>query len=114
MTVKEKLLSVLEAFELPVAEDFYDGEAGEYLTYQCEEDAARVYGDNDPVCTVTKVKIHHFLPVAQEYGEKRKRIRNALAQAEFTYPKVTVSVEKENTVRHILFECEIENEYEIH
>ncbi len=61
---------------------------------------------------VAYMQIHYFLPANKDYLENKKKIRKALLGAGFTYPEVSVLMEPGNKERHIVFECEIENEYE--
>lgn len=113
MTIYQKIASALMATEIPVEEDFYgDGEA-EYITYTLSKDTAAVIADEEPQNEVAEIVIHWFLPRDREYSETQKTIRRMLLNAGFTWPQVTVVVEPDNKTRHIVFECEVENDDEL-
>lgn len=113
MTVNEKIIQALRSFDVPVTADFFGGENEEYVTFNYVDDRAAVHGDDRPIEAKVEMQIHYFLPADKDYLEIKKRMRNALFQAGFTYPAVEVLIEQENTVRHIIFECEIENDDEL-
>lgn len=113
MTVNELLIQTLGQFDLDVTPDFTGGGAKEYITFTFPEEKAALYGDNDPLAVVSEIQIHYFLPAGKDYLENKKKIRNVLHAAGFTYPSVMVLMEPDNKTRHIIFECEIENDYEM-
>lgn len=113
MTVNEKIVQALGSFEIPVTADFFGGENEEYVTFNYTDDRAVIYGDNRPIEVKAEMQIHYFLPADKDYLEIKKKMRNALFLAGFTYPSATVLLEHGNTVRHIIFECEIENDDEL-
>lgn len=108
MTVNEKIVQALEPFGIPIRADFYGGGEKEYFTFNYADDRAADYGDDAPQHVVASMQIHWFLPRNKDYLKLKKKIRNALFRAGFTYPEVTVITEK--NIRHVVFECEIEDE----
>lgn len=113
MTVNERIIQALEQSGLEVTPDFTGGGAKEYITFTFPEERAVLHGNNEPLAVVSEVQIHYFLPIEKNYLKNKKEIRKALFSAGFTYPTVTVLTEPDNKTRHIIFECEIENEYEL-
>lgn len=113
MTVNEKIIQAMTGFEIPVVADFFGDGNEEYITFNYADDRAALYGDDAPIAVKAAMQIHYFLPANKDYLEIKKKMRKALFEEGFTYPEVTVLVEPGNKVRHIIFECEIENEDEM-
>ena len=110
MTVNEKIINVLESLNIPIKSDFYGGGEKEYITFNFAGDEAE-FADDEPISLTTSVQIHYFLPAKKNYLPIKKKIRKLLFISGFTYPAVTVIVEDET--RHIVFECEIEDDDEL-
>lgn len=113
MTVNEKIIQALEALKIPVTSDFFGGKQEEYITFNYADDRAVFSADDGPEEDVAYMQIHYFLPAGKDYLENKRKIRKALLKAGFTYPDATVLMEPDNRTRHIIFECEIENDYEM-
>lgn len=113
MTVNEKIKNALKKFELPVTPDFFGGGEREYVTFNYADDHAAVFADDVPILVETDMQIHYFLPADKNYLGAKKGMRKALFEAGFTYPDVTEFVEPDSNVRHIIYECRIENDYEM-
>ena len=111
MKVNEKIISALSPLNLKVTPDFDGGGAKEYITFNCTDDVAVEYGDDEPIFDVAHMQIHYFCPLEEDYLATKKKIRKLLFDAGFSYPEVTELTEDKK--RHITFECEIENEYEM-
>jgi len=45
--------------------------------------------------------------------EAKRKIRRVILEEGGTYPDVTVLMEPDNKTRHIVFECEFENDYDM-
>lgn len=111
MTVNQILIDALSPLGIPVTPDFNGGGAKEYITFNCVDDSGAVFGDDAPILDVALMQIHYFLPLNKDYLGTRKKIRRRLFEAGFTFPEVEELTEE--TKRHIIFECEIENNYEM-
>lgn len=111
MTVNEIIINALLPFGLPVTPDFFGDGADEYFTFNYADDRATNFGDNTPIHVVAYMQIHYFLPRDKDYISMKKRVRMALLESGFTYPEVTEVTE--DNIRHLIFECEIENEDEL-
>ena len=85
----------------------------EYITYTLIRDGAVVSADDAPVHDVALLQIHWFLPRDIEYDATKKQIRKLLLDAGFTWPIITTLTEPDNKTRHIIFECELENDDEL-
>lgn len=112
MTVNEILVQTLSPFGKKVTTDFDGGNEEEYITFNPASDRAEGFADDTPFAVVTAMQIHWFLPSSKNYLSEKKAIRNALFEAGFSYPEVTVIPESKER-RHIIFECEIENDFEL-
>lgn len=115
MTVNEKIVQALTPFGIPIKTDFHAGDDDEYFTFNYADDRAVDFGDDGPQHVVVSMQIHWFLPRLKDYLEMKRKIRNALFRGGFTYPEVTEFVEKsiqksDKDIRHVIFECEIEDE----
>lgn len=113
MTVNEIIVNTLERFKIPVKADFYGGGEEEYFTFNYSSDRGELFGDCEPNEVVVSVQIHYFLPMDKDYLEMKKKIRKSLFDSGFTYPEVTNLTEPDGNIRHLIFECEIENDYEL-
>lgn len=113
MTVNEIIIAALSPFGLEVTPDFFGGGAEEYFTFNYSDDRASDFGDDRPTHTVAYMQIHYFCPVKKDYLEIKKKVRKALLDAGFTYPTVTDATSLGDDERHLVFECSIENEYEL-
>ena len=110
MTVNRKIIQALNFLKIPVRESFYDGDDAEYITFETPFSNGADYGDDEPEEVITEVKIHWWLPMKKNYLTDKNRIRKALFYAEFTFPTLEVIPDPDSSIRHILFECEIEEE----
>lgn len=115
MTVNEKIIQALTPFNTPIRSDFFSGDDEEYFTFNYADRRAAKHGDNRALYVVAYMQIHWFLPRVKDYLADRERICRALEDAGFTYPDVTEMIEKsekksDKDIRHVVFECEIEDE----
>ena len=113
MTVNDRIIQALSPFGLKVVPDFYGEGEEEYFTFNYADDRAADFGDNEPLHVVAYMQIHYFCPVKKDYLHLKREVRKALLEAGFTYPSVTDATVSGDAERHLVFECSIENEYEI-
>lgn len=113
MTVNETIKNALEPFGIPVVADFFGREEKEYFTFNYADDRAADFGDDIPLHVVAHMQIHYFAPMAKNYLHMKKQVRKALLAAGFTYPQVTDATILSDKIRHLVFECSIENEDEL-
>ena len=112
MSVNKRIIEALNPFGIPVKPELYTGSEKTYVVFNYADDRGADYGDNTPQCTVAYMQVHLFMPLNQNGLALKKEIREALFGAGFTYPSVTILTEQENNIRHIIFECETEEERE--
>lgn len=112
MTIHAKIIQALKPFGMPVKPDLYTGTEKRYIIFNYADDRAVLFADNAPLCVVAYMQIHLFIPLDEDYLNIKSRIRKALFDAGFTYPEVTEQIENDTKKRHIIFECEIEEESE--
>lgn len=115
MSVNSKIIKALEEFGYPCKPDIYTGSESRYFTFNAAAERGRDFGDNKPGCVEISMQVHYFCPWKENgkevnYIAEKKKIRELLFKAGFTYPDVTVLLEQGKNVRHIIFECEIEEE----
>lgn len=113
MTIHQKVKTALQSLNIPVKEDFYGGGLEEYITWTLVRDRAAVIADGRPTNEVSELMIHWFLPRDKSYTETRKKIRQLLLDADFTWPEVTTIEEPDGKTRHIVFETQVENDEEL-
>ena len=113
MTIHQKIKNALASTGIPVKEDYYGGGLNEYITWTLVRDRAAVIADGTPTNEVAEVFIHYFLPRNKAYTANRKLIRQLLLAADFTWPTVSDMEEPDGKTRHIVFECEVENDDEL-
>lgn len=110
MTTFEKIVGALKQFGLPYAPDVYKGSEKRWITYNYADDYGDVFADDDPYVTINSVQVHLFLPLNEPFTTWKKQIRQALFDAGFTWPEITIQIEDEEKIRHLIFECDIEEE----
>ena len=92
---------------------FFGGGNSEYITFNYVKDGAELFADDQPIEDISSMQIHYFLPSTKDYLEAKRKIRRAILEEGGTYPDVTVLMEPDNKTRHIVFECEFENDYDM-
>ena len=113
MTAFERTVKAIKPFGHPYGPDLYEGEKKHYFVYNYSDNRGCLFGDNEPEELSVSVQVHFFLPMDENYLKSRNQIREALFREGFTYPEVTVETEKENNIRHIIFECDTTEEREV-
>lgn len=108
MSAFEKIVSAIKEFGYPYEPDIYRGEKKKYFTFNYADERATLFADDSIEVVVASVQIHFFLPYRENFISEKNRISKALFKEGFTYPEVTIL--KENDTRHIIFECDIEEE----
>lgn len=117
MSVNAIIMKVLPPFGYPVVPEIYTGNEKYYITFNRVADAAKRFADNEPGCTVVHIQVHFFMPLLENSVQTNhlrttREIREALFKAGFTYPEVTILIEPENNVKHVVLECAIQEERE--
>ena len=113
MSVFGKIKTAMTPFSKIVTESFYEGPADDYILYDIVDDRGADYGDGRPNTTIVSVMVHHYMPLNKNYLDFKKRERAALFKAGFTYPSVDVITDRKEGYRHLVYECEIEDEDEV-
>lgn len=107
------LNTIIRAAIAPIAPecvpDQYTGTETEYCTFNYSE-IPDAFGDESPGAIRYLVQLHYFCPNIGKDGlyfnpyAKKKRLKNALLNAGFTYPSVTNASDADG--QHIIFETE--------
>ena len=115
MSVNSIIINALSEFDYPVKPDIYTGKEKRYITFNYADDRGMGFADDEPDCILADMQIHFFLPLeengkAVNYLSDRRKIREALFKAGFTYPSIVNLVETDNNIRHLVFECQTTEE----
>lgn len=110
MTEFEKIIAAIKPFGFPYAPDVYEGSEEHFFVYNYADERVVIYADNAPVAVRASVQVHLYIPADENFIVLKNRVRRALHKQGFTYPEVTVL--REAKKRHIVFECDIEEEME--
>ena len=112
-SVSKILVSALSTFKLPVADTLYEGADDEYFVFNFADDNAEDFGNNDVQGYVAYLQIHYICPFNVSYSDMKRKIRNRLIKAGFTPPEVIDVSDPTDRIRHLVFECNIENAYDL-
>lgn len=111
MSTFEKIVQAIKDFGYPYSPDVYQGKKEDgWFTYNYSTDRGGLYGDDEPGTIVVGVQVHWYLPLHKNFQDLKNQVRRALLAQGFTYPSITVLTEEGEKLRHIVFECEIEEE----
>ena len=110
MTEFEKIIAAIKPFGFPHAPDIYEGSEECFFVYNYADEWANFYADNAPAAVLASVQVHLYIPAEENFIELKNKVRRALHQQGFPYPEVTVL--REAKKRHLVFECDIEEELE--
>lgn len=121
MNTFTRIQNIAKSLSIPAYPDSYTGKDSarpeRWITYNFAADNGALYGDDAPNAVVHSIQVHLFMPANKNFFAIKNSIRNALFEDGFTYPEITVLVDKITTansgtskLRHIVFECETEDE----
>lgn len=108
MTEFEKIRTAIEGFGFPCEPDIYTGDEERYFVYNYADERGSLYADDVPGGVIASVQVHFYLPADENFIKVKNQIREALFRQGFTFPEVTML--REGKRRHIIFECDIEEE----
>lgn len=108
MSINEIVISALSQLDLPIALNNYDNKDNldKYIVWNVSNDSGYLHADDEPLYDNVSIQVHLFIKDNINYLQLKKDIRNALSNANFTYPDVTILHEIEEKLNHIVFECE--------
>lgn len=113
MTTYEKIKSVADSLNIPAYPDDFTKSDEKYITYNFQYEDPANFGDDEPNAVVAMVQVHLFMPRDENFFALRTAIRKGLFEAGLTYPTVTYNaVESGTDTRHIVFECEDDEDAE--
>lgn len=112
MTTLEHIVRAIEIFGFPYSPGVYTGPEEHWFTYNYVDDYGELFGDDESLETVNRIQLHYFLPVKENYLKMKNEIRDALLREGFTYPEIESMDDQNPDIRHLIFECEIEEERE--
>lgn len=88
-------------------EDYYI----RWITYNMAYEQGTLYGDDKAHAMRSGIQVHLFLPKKENFFSIRKELRNALIEQGFTHPETVLNTIEGDT-RHIVMECEDDEESE--
>lgn len=112
MTTLEHIVRAIEIFGFPSSPGVYTRSEDHWFTYNYVDDHGELFGDDEPLETINRIQLHYFLPVEENYLKMKNEIRDALLREGFTYPEIESMDDPNPDIRHLVFECEIEEERE--
>lgn len=112
MTTFERIIQAIKPFGYPYSPGVYKGPGKHWFTYNYADDYAGSFADDEPQSVINQVQLHFFLPAAEDYVAVKNKIRTALFENGFTFPEITLLDDPDPSLRHLVFECEIEEEME--
>lgn len=110
MTAFENIVNAIAPFGYPYKPDVYQGDREKYFVYNYADQRGILWADDEPETVIASVQVHFFMPEKENFIKIQNKIRKALFEQGFTFPQITVLTE--NKKRHLVFECEIEEEME--
>lgn len=121
MNTFERIQNIAKSLNIPAYPDSYTGKDSarpeRWITYNLAANNGDLYGDDAPNAIVHSIQVHLFMPANKNFFAIQNSIRNALFEDGFTFPDITSQVDKITTansgtskLRHIVFECETEDE----
>lgn len=103
MSINSIIKSAIEPIVPVCVPDLYEGAATEYCAFNYSE-LPDAFGDNKPSAIRYLVQVHYFCQRGANPISTKMRLKNALLNADFTYPSVTNASDKDG--QHWVFECE--------
>lgn len=110
MTTFEKIIAAIEPFGFPHAPDVCRDKALRWFTYNYADDYGDDFSDDNPGSVIVSVQVHLFIPIDDDFIGLKNKVRRALFRQGFTFPEITVMTEDNGKLRHIIFECDTEEE----
>lgn len=104
MTADAIIKAALAALGPPVENGVYHGSAEQYYTFKISTRGFD-FSDDAPAHELALVQVHYFAPLKTKFSERRAQTKRALYDAGCTWP--TVEDASDDSVRHIVFECEL-------
>ncbi len=103
MSVNQKIKNAVQPIVPECVPGDYSGDKQEYCTFNYSE-IPTLYSDDAPTFIRYLIQLHWFSPIRSNPIAKKKKLKSAIASADFTYPKVTDA--SDNLCNHLVFEFE--------
>lgn len=113
MTAMEKIKTIADSVGLPNEPDVlthYEELPKQWIAYNYAYQGGDEFADDAPQEDTASVQVHLYSKISIGTTKLQKKIQRALFEAGFTYPEITVN--REDSYRHVIFECEIDEERE--
>jgi hypothetical protein len=103
MNLDERIRTALTPIVPVVKPNVHTGSETEYIVFNYSE-LPTLHADNRPHAIRYLVQVHWYLPTNANPNTKKKQIKQALLNADFTYPSTTNASDGEG--QHFVFEME--------
>ena len=113
MTTYEKIKAAADALNIPAYPDDFSHSDEKYITYNIQFEDPELFGDDQPNAVICSVQVHLFMPRDENFFALRTALRHELFRQGLTYPTVAYNtIETGTDTRHIVFECEDDEDAE--
>jgi len=106
VNVNSKVINALSGLNLPVSANVYNGTATEYITFNYADERPVVRADDKDILDEVTIQVHYF--TKGNPSVKKKQIRDALRDAEFTIQSVQELFESDTNYNHVVVYAWIE------
>lgn len=106
MSVFERIAAALDSVDVVNYARTYTGTEERYAVYDAPT-VPILFGDQAPYLERYLVSVHYFCPVGENTLALQRQIKQALFEADFTWPSVTPGASGAD-YQHLVFECETE------
>lgn len=104
MTVNETIIAAVTPVVSVCVPDIYTGESEEYCTFNYPE-VPECFGDDRPTIYRCPVQLHYYCPKGWNSLPKRRALRRAILDADFTAPEVENASDEDG--QHFVFEFDV-------
>lgn len=101
MNINEKMIALGKEIMVPVAQDIYEEDAEQFITFVYEDEKAALRGDNKTIAETAFISISLCTPQEFNYFEKKEAVKNYLEKHGFLIKSIQswLTNEKKGTHR---------------
>lgn len=109
MSIASRIIEAVSFTKLPCVQVSYNGNEETYFTFNLQA-IPSAFADDSPDADIWLIQLHLYAPFTLDTTKLRRRVRNAIHNAGFTYPDLTDASSgirsTDGTEQHIVFEFE--------
>lgn len=103
----QKIKQVCSKVGIPAYPDFNTQGEDTYIVYNFAGETPACFGDDAPQAVIADLQMHLYLPSNVNFFDLHMKIKRAIFDAGFTFPRVALNTtEEDNQIRHIVYEFE--------